>query len=79
MSSRGDGSKSDDLAKYLKANLLLQLRGMVAEDAEQEKPEILLFRAGFTYGEIAELLGKKYDAVHKVIERAGKEGKEDAA
>jgi hypothetical protein len=59
-----------ELLKYLKANLLLQIT-----PAEKAKPELLLHRAGFEISEIAILLDKEYQAVQKVISRAGKKGR----
>jgi DNA-directed RNA polymerase specialized sigma24 family protein len=60
-----------DLAKSTKALLLVQLQAQ-AKPEEQEKPEILLARAGFVAREIAELLGKSHAAVAKALHRAGK-------
>ena len=60
---------SDELVKYLKAQLALQ----VAAYESGEKPvktEVLLARAGLSHGEIAELLGKKYGAVAQTVSRA---------
>jgi DNA-directed RNA polymerase specialized sigma24 family protein len=69
-----DTFPKDELIKYLKANLLLQLRNLGAdEEGETQKPEILLHRAGFTLKEIAELLEKNYEAVKKTVTRAKKE------
>ena len=60
-----------DLAKSTKALLLVQLRAQATPE-EQEKPEILLARAGFVAREIAELLRKSHAAVAKALHRAGK-------
>lgn len=68
-------SELQELTKYLKANLLLQLRNF--DSNENEKPEILLFRAGFTRQEIADLLGKNYEAVKKSLQSLKKDGRED--
>lgn len=53
-----------ELTKYLKASLLLQIRSL----PENEKPEFLLYRAGFSRNEIADLLGKKYETVKKTLQ-----------
>jgi len=64
---------SNELVKYTKALLLLQLRGLNKAD-DPAKPELLLARAGLNAREIAELLGKNLGAVAKAIQRAGKAG-----
>lgn len=72
----------EELAKYLKALLLLQLNnaattGSTSGGASQPgaaKAEVLLSRAGFTHREIADMLGKTTTAVAKTISRA-KSGK----
>jgi DNA-directed RNA polymerase specialized sigma24 family protein len=61
----------DELVKYLKALVYLQVQTMSGAEAFQ-KPEVLLNRAGFTAREIAEILGKNPAAVSKAIERAKK-------
>jgi predicted transcriptional regulator len=61
-----------DLAKSMKALLLVQLQAQIAPD-DREKPEVLLSRAGFAVREIAELLQKSQAAVAKSIQRSGKE------
>jgi hypothetical protein len=69
----------EELAKYLKALVLLQLHsapfapnGASGSGATPtpSKPEVLLSRAGFTHREIADLLGKTPTAVAKAISRA---------
>ena len=70
-------SQQNEFTKYLKANLLLQLYNLPEEKSDNVKPELLLHRAGFTYTEIADLLGKNYKAVEKLISRAKKKNKED--
>lgn len=62
---------SEDLVKYTRALLLLQVRSLTKTD-DPVKPEILLARAGLGAREIAELLGKNAAAVAKAIQRAGK-------
>jgi DNA-directed RNA polymerase specialized sigma24 family protein len=64
---------SNELVKYTKALLLLQLRGLNKAD-DPAKPELLLARAGLNAREIADLLGKNSGAVAKAIQRAGKAG-----
>jgi DNA-directed RNA polymerase specialized sigma24 family protein len=60
-----------EIVKATKALLLLQLQAQAKPD-DQEKPEVLLVRAGFNAREIADLLGKRDAAVRKSIQRAGK-------
>ena len=59
----------DELVKYLKALVFLQLQVATGSTAFS-KPEVLLAKAGFTHKEIADLLGKKQSAVAKSISRA---------
>jgi DNA-directed RNA polymerase specialized sigma24 family protein len=66
-----DENKVSELLKYMKAMVAIQIRAMSTEE-NQEKPEVLLTRAGLSAKEIAELLGKNPDAVKKAIQRAGK-------
>jgi hypothetical protein len=61
-----------ELAKSMKALLLVQLQAQIAPD-DREKPEVLLSRAGFLAREIAELLRKSPAAVAKSIQRSGRE------
>ena len=68
MANQDDDSNLRELAKYLKANLLLQLRALSDDEKVKVKPELLLYRAGFSRAEIAELLGKKYEAVKKALQ-----------
>jgi DNA-directed RNA polymerase specialized sigma24 family protein len=58
----------NDLEKYLKASLLIQLKTL----PDTEKPELLLAEAGFSPAEVAAILKKNYGAVSKAIERARK-------
>jgi hypothetical protein len=62
-----------DLAKSMRALLLVQLQAQFAVD-DREKPEVLLSRAGFVAREIADLLKKSHAAVAKSIQRSGREG-----
>jgi DNA-directed RNA polymerase specialized sigma24 family protein len=61
-----------ELAKSMKAMLLVQLQAQLAPD-DREKPEVLLSRAGFAAREIADLLKKSQAAVAKSIQRSGRE------
>lgn len=61
----------DDLLKYMKALVLLQVNGS-GEDDERSGPDVVLSQAGFTNPEIAELLHRTPAAVQKSIERARK-------
>jgi hypothetical protein len=66
-------SEVQELIKYLKANLILQLH-KDNEDASSTRPEDLLLRAGFSVKEISDLTGKKYDTVQKMFARAKPKG-----
>ncbi len=68
MADQDKNSELSELIKYLKANLLLQLRNLSENENATEKLEFLLYRAGFSRGEIADLLGKKYETVKKTIQ-----------
>ena len=61
-------SEISELIKYLKANLLMQIRNLPENENKEEKLEFVLYRAGFSRTEIAELLGKKYETVKKTIQ-----------
>jgi hypothetical protein len=78
MADQDDYSNLAELAKYLKANLLLQLRALSDDEKANVKPELLLYRAGFSRNEIADLLGKSYNAVKKVLQssKTGSKGTE---
>ena len=58
----------EELAKYLRALVLLQIQATADEDAVS-KPEVVLSAAGFGHQEIAELMGKNKAAVAKTISR----------
>jgi DNA-directed RNA polymerase specialized sigma24 family protein len=62
---------NNDVVKYTKALLLLQVQGLNKTE-EPLKPEVLLARAGLSSREIGELLGKNSAAVAKAIQRAAK-------
>ena len=70
MADQDDYSNLAELSKYLQANLLLQLRASSDDEKTKVKPELLLHRAGFSRAEIAELLGKNYEAVKKSLQSA---------
>lgn len=72
-------SVQEDVIKYLRASLLLQLRQLSGDGSENLKPEILLNQAGFSHQEIADLLGKSYNAVKLTILRSKKNGKGNEA
>lgn len=62
----------EQLEKYLKALVLLQLNGSELDDGSSPKPELLLHKSGFTASEVAELMGKSKAAASKAISRAKK-------
>ena len=62
-------NSNDDLAKYLKALVILQVQAL-NKDEESPKPELLLARAGLNAREIAEVVGKNAAAVTKALQRA---------
>jgi DNA-directed RNA polymerase specialized sigma24 family protein len=66
-----DDKNGNELVKYAKALVLLQIQGLNKTD-DPVKPEVLLSRAGLNAREIADLLGKNSTAVAKAIQRAGK-------
>lgn len=65
VNSNNDTQKN---ARLLQAILFLQLDNYVRQGGA-EKPELLLARAGLGYQDIAELLGKKPDAVRMLLKR----------
>lgn len=67
----------DELVKYMKALVFLQVQAIAGSSAFG-KPELLLHQAGFKNREIAEILGKKEPAVAKTISRAKQNSKEDS-
>jgi hypothetical protein len=64
---------TNELVKYTRALLLLQLQGMKNSEGSP-KAELLLARAGLNQREIAGLLGKNVAAVAKALQRAGRGG-----
>jgi len=78
MTRKENDSNLRELAKYLKANLILQLRSLSDDEKGKVKPEFLLYRAGFSRAEIAELLGKKYETVKKTLQSLKADSEEEA-
>jgi hypothetical protein len=66
----------DELIKYMKALVFLQVQSL-SGSSSFSKPEMLLHKAGFKNREIAEILGKKEQAVQKSILRV-KHGNKEA-
>jgi hypothetical protein len=60
----------DDVIKYLKALLIMQVHGSGGETGP--KPEVLLASAGLSNTEIAVVLRKNQAAVAKALSRAKK-------
>ena len=58
----------EELAKYLRALLLLEIQTQTDPD-DAIKPEIVLYRAGFSNKEIGDLLNKNPASVAKTISR----------
>jgi hypothetical protein len=67
-----DEKKMNELLKYTRALLLMQLRAS-SNPKDQLRPEIVLARAGFVPREIAAMVGKNPAAIAKAIQRAGTE------
>jgi hypothetical protein len=65
----------EDIVKYLKALVFLQVNQQTGGTAA--KPEVLLQKAGLKVKEIAEILGKKENAVGMTISRAKAAAKEN--
>lgn len=59
----------DELVTLMKAQLAVQLQLLQDEEA-REKPEVVLARAGLSYSDIAQILGKKATAISKAVSRA---------
>jgi DNA-directed RNA polymerase specialized sigma24 family protein len=77
MSELQKNSQLEEIIKYLKANLLLQLHKLGGDQNENVKLEVLLNQAGFSYQEIADLLDKNYNAVKMAILRSKKNDKDN--
>lgn len=67
----------DELVKYVKALLLLQVRKS-ADGLPDVKPELLLANAGLSAKEVGEILGKSEAAASKAISRARKAAEGDS-
>lgn len=62
----------EEVAKYLKALVLLQLGAAVTNADREGRPtkfELLLADAGFSNGEISQMLGKSLAATAKAVSR----------
>jgi DNA-binding CsgD family transcriptional regulator len=77
MSKFSEGAIVEELVKYMRALVLLQLgvaarvsAGSGAGPAATVRSEVLLARSGFSHREIAEMIGKTPAAVAKAISRA---------
>ncbi|HCR71850.1 MAG TPA: hypothetical protein DIW23_10435 [Anaerolineae bacterium] len=68
MADKEKNSEVSELAKYLKASLLLQIRTLAEDESKKEKIEFILYRSGFSRNEIADLLNKKYETVKKTLQ-----------
>jgi hypothetical protein len=66
---------SDAATAGILALLVDQRECRVRDDRDAEKTEVVLSNAGLGYDDIAVAMGKKPDAVRKVIERNAKAGK----
>lgn len=71
--SKAENESTIDSSKILRAILLILLDKNVPE-TERTKPEVLLYRAGISIKEIAELFDKKEDAIRKSISRSKSAG-----
>lgn len=60
--------QEDDVVKYLRALLMIQLHS--TSEGDVAKPEVLLSKAGLSHGEIATILMKNPGAIAKSISRA---------
>jgi len=65
----------DDLAKYIKALVALQLYEIMSEQEPNTRVEVFLARAGLTYQEIGNLLGISANAAKKSVLRNRKSAK----
>src|ERR1051325_6647850 len=66
-----------EVVKYLKALVYLQINSK--SDEAQQKPEILLHKAGIKAKEIADILGKTEAAVAKAITRSKTNGEKEVS
>jgi DNA-directed RNA polymerase specialized sigma24 family protein len=68
MATNKNETNPDTTLLLLRAILLVLLDSRNEADVAT-KPEVLLFRAGLSYKDISDLLGKKEDAVRKAVSR----------
>jgi DNA-directed RNA polymerase specialized sigma24 family protein len=59
----------DELLRYMKAIVALQLRAASSEEEPAARAELFLVRAGLRYPEIGNLLGISSNAVKKSVQR----------
>lgn len=60
----------EEILKYLKVLVYLQVRAQFGSEDEEAKPEVALLKLGLSREEIAALLGKSKNAVKKTILRS---------
>lgn len=60
----------DGVMRAVLALLADEREARIANDKEARKTEVLLADAGFSIGEIATLLGKKYESVKTTLRRS---------
>lgn len=60
----------EELLKYTKALVGLQVAAIARSDGTPPKVELILNRAGFSHAEVAELLGKTPNAVKMAVRDA---------
>jgi DNA-directed RNA polymerase specialized sigma24 family protein len=60
----------DSVMRAVLALLADEREARIAHDEGARKTEVLLQEAGFSVGEIASLLGKKYETVKSTLRRA---------
>jgi len=65
----------DELLRYMKALVALQLHESMSEEDSQPRIEVFLARAGLTYAEIGQLLGISANAAKKSVIRSRKGAK----
>lgn len=64
-----EGTGLESLMRAVLALLADEREARIANDKDVRKTEVLLADAGFSIGEIASLLGKKYDTVKTTLRR----------
>ena len=70
MAENAEPLSTNELLLAILALLVNSREQMVADKPDQVRTEIVLANAGLSYGTIAQLLGKKSDAVRMMISRA---------